>query len=439
MARDLLPDLPNIDVNETDLQRSLQSAMPSQGRLIPDEYLEPKRKKSYFEKALEEVSKHRLIHPKERETKPFLEGRHGAQLYGFLEPTIRLGTGAANLVLPESLKEAMNLKGFKENQELLHNLYESQYPEEFGTGKFGGASALGYPFRGVGLASNGIMRYLAPPLTGAALGGAYGAINEPYNEETRGTEALQGALSGGALGTLPSAIAGVTDLGKALTKSFPVEKIAKNIIGTGKGLQEQSRAGYKELFNEAKNADVGHIKAPKVDYEAIKNYAGPKKFSRIERFIENPDFKNAHYAQSDLGKLERALLKADSQRGLVGAENHALSAVEQAKKRIRGNIFQELNQKNPKLAQDYIDLTENYRKEVLPFKQNPNIIKFKKGHLTESDLVDALMKDKAFKAQLGEKFPELASRKKLSSIFDIMKKATGTAGVVELMHLLGMV
>jgi hypothetical protein len=280
------------------------------------------------------------------------------------------------------------------------------------------------------------LQYLSGILGGGIGGGLQGASQYVNPEDSRLKNALMGAGMGSIFGGIPLGYSA----GKAINKAYPAEKVAKRIISDRDMIKNQYSDAYKSLFKEAQSSGVNSLKVPKLNANAIKQNTTSKEFSAIEKFIANPTLETAHRAQSDLGRTIRRLEKTHEGVGLNTSQQEALEAALGAQKKIRGSMYQGFLKKGtPELAEKYGELTRGYAKEVLPYTKNKPINTFRKGELTEKDLLNALSKDKKFRKQLGEKYPELGTRQYFKHALSGAAGLGTAAAGYEALHLLGLI
>lgn len=217
-------------------------------------------------------------------------------------------------------------------------------------------------------------------------------------------------------------------LSKSLRKLSPAN-IAKNIVHTGENIKNKFSGPeglYTNLFKSARQEGLGQVKVDpsKININKIQEFANPKYTESLEKFANNPDIENAHWAQSDLKKYIKYMSNKSS---LTKPEQQSLKAATDAKNHIVENMFG----KNENLTKSYSDITKGYRKEYIPYT-NKHIQNYKNGDLLPEELIPKLKTGK-FAANRGEQHPELYSMdkiKNLSKVLGIGGAATlGGAGV----------
>ena len=237
-------------------------------------------------------------------------------------------------------------KAFGEDYKIPH-LDFGQYFDEPGWLYQGGKIAGGFlpVAKGIGAAREvlrpkGYMGILSDALKGMGIGYATGETSE--GDRTAGT------IFGTLLGSLGGM--GSKATGKRMEKNI---KEGKNLLG-----QE-----YKGLFEEIKDSGIDKLRKPNINIEKIKNNSLPEYYENLEKFIKNknPNFEEAHWAQSDLGKLINKWSKDFKAGKMTSSEIQAYKEAIDAQKRIRGSMFTGLTNKGRSdLAKEYGELTSEF-------------------------------------------------------------------------------
>jgi hypothetical protein len=358
--------------------------------------------------------------------------------HGILQPLLESG------ILGEIIKRNSQDVGRERLEK--YNQYEKANPLSAKAGNITGNIGLALPgmFLGGSGASGlipkapGYLRALASILGYGGSGALSGASQYVNPRESRLENAVMGGGIGLGAGALGTAIKGGLGLGKAIKKAYPAEKVSEKILKDRSNILKKYNDSYEDLFKVAENEGINKISVPHINSKSIKKNTTSKEYESLENFFESPTLKNAHRAQSDLGRTIRRLQKTHEGVGLNTSQQQALESALMAQKKIRGSIFQELS-KNGKndLSKEYSKLTTGYAKEVLPYTKSVPINKFKRGELTSEDFLKSLNNNKKFKAQLGEKYPELETRRKISSTLRHAVPIGGAASLLEALHLMG--
>lgn len=299
-------------------------------------------------------------------------------------------------------------------------------------GGIGGNVAMALP--GI-VAGGGAGNLLKAMLGGALSSGLSGGAEYVNPGESRLENAILSGIGGGILGALPGAgkFAGKQikkgfNIAKNLPEAANAEKLAARVLKDKAAINDVYKKGYTNLFKEAEEAGIGNVKVPKIRAKSILKNTTRTESEALSDFLKNPTMKNAHSAQSDLGKVIRRLEKINQTTGLKTPQIRALESAKDAQKRIRGSMHQSFqNAKQPELARKYGELTEGYKNEVIPYR-NKIISDFSKGESTAADFLRSAAKNKKFKAQLGEKYPAIELRQQVPDIIKLLGAGTVGAG-----------
>ncbi len=281
----------------------------------------------------------------------------------------------------------------------------------------GAAAGVAKGLGGIAAKSPTFLKYLSSILGGGLGAGASAGSQYVNPGESRLENAAKGAAVGSALGVIPPALSSVGKGAKKVKDALSTNKIAKKVITDRANIRNDYKNYYSDLFKEAEAKGINNVKIPKLNTKAILENSTSRESKALEEFLREPSLKNAHSAQSDLGKIIRRLDKTNENVGLPTDKLRALESARQAQKKIKGSMFDAFNKsEGSQLANKYGKITEGYAKDVIPYTKSKPINTYKKGELTEKDFVNALMKDKKFKKQLGDKYPELETRKILEKL-----------------------
>lgn len=237
----------------------------------------------------------------------------------------------------------------------------------------------------------------------AALGAGVGAASAPdeYRE------------LGGALGAGAPLIAGMT-----------VKGIGSKAGDIATKAQDKYKALYDKIMYEAEKSGASkNIKVPEkmTNIENIETlYKNtPSKFNAsVKKFTSNPTFKNAHKAQSDLGKIISNLEgNLSKNKTLSSSEYDALNQAKDLQKRIRGSMSQALEKsKRPDLIKDYEQATKGYKEEVAPYKLK-ELKQFQAGKGTPKKAGKELLQDPKFaKSDAASKLPGYEAAKYIQDL-----------------------
>lgn len=182
-----------------------------------------------------------------------------------------------------------------------------------------------------------------------------------------GRYGIDAALGGYGLAKGASYLAGKT-IGKLTPKS-----VGKGIVKDVKDLKKSFKDEYGSIFDAAESKGVKNIKSKtdKSELEAILKEVDSKYYSGLESFLKNPTARNAHEAQSDLGKFVR---KMESKKDLVGNEKEALKLARKTQGILKNEVYSSLLQQGGlDLPFKYQDVTKRYATEMVPYLENKDI------------------------------------------------------------------
>jgi len=261
-------------------------------------------------------------------------------------------------------------------------------------GNIGGYGVMSAPFVLGGEA-------LAPGLVGQSIGAGYaGLLESPGDWKERVKEGAIGAA-------IPTVVQGI---GKAISKipSVTSKNIAKKVIETKAQKINQYTDKFNNLWKEAEQQGIKKVSVPKINSKLIEKETTPAYHENLLKFLKDPTLENAHWAQSDLGKLERSLKKSNVINPLPGPKLKALQEVKKAKDSINKAMFEENKLGgNEALSKKYSDIKLGYRKDVVPYKSIKAISDFESGELLPKDFVRKLKNNTKFRAQLQKDYPEI--------------------------------
>lgn len=201
-------------------------------------------------------------------------------------------------------------------------------------------------------------------------------------------------------GALKAGLKGVKAISKAIP-AFTSKGIAKE-VSMGKDIAKQKYGQlYKSLFDTAEKKGLTKIDKPEIKADLIEKNSMPKYHTALKEFMASPTVENAHKAQSDLGKLERAMEKSDAINPLTSSQQRTYRAVQDAKGKIKEAMFKD----HPELSKKYGEITHGYKTEVIPYTGNKALTQFGKGELGHKKLVQRLKNNDAFMLALGKQYP----------------------------------
>ncbi len=197
--------------------------------------------------------------------------------------------------------------------------------------------------------------------------------------------------------------------------------IAKEIVEGSNAAKKKYSQLYNSLFENAEKKGLTEIEKPLIKADLIEKNSMPKYHTAMKEFMMKPTVENAHKAQSDLGKLSRAMEKADSINPLTSSQQRTYRAVQDAQDKIKQAMFKD----HPDLSQKYAKITQGYKTDVIPYTSNKALNLYNKGELGEKKLVQRLKNNDAFMLALGKQYPGIKINELLKS-----KKAKGLLSAV---------
>jgi hypothetical protein len=173
----------------------------------------------------------------------------------------------------------------------------------------------------------------------------------------------------------------------------------------------QARRDYGQLFTEANQQGFSRVANPGVSpaqQRLITQNSRPIHHRALNDYLENPTLENAHWAQSELGALERHMESIANKNGLTPIQHQTLRAANDARQQIRQSMF---NQNglgaSPELAQRYQQLSNQYRENVIPYTRLEDLSEVEAGRMRPSTAVKSLLKDDQFMIELSRRYPGL--------------------------------
>ncbi len=251
-----------------------------------------------------------------------------------------------------------------------------------------------------------------------------GMINQTFGTPDQPGESL---LRGGMRNAIN--IAGLKGVGSlANPLRYTSGGIAKNVLG------EEARqvAGHSKRYNKIwKQADKSGFNNVPYDQDLVIPHASfiekfyPEKSTlAVNNFIDHPTLQNAQKAQSDLGNLRRSIEEKAKKTPLLESEKILHKALFESEKNIEQNMFKDAGGNiNNSLQDKYKKLTNSYRKNVVPYKYNPDIQSYKAEEITSPELVNALSRGE-FARKKGWRHPAIKINRSLPTLGTL-----GTFGV----------
>lgn len=334
-----------------------------------------------------------------------------------------------------------------------------QLPEEFSAA---GQQIAEHPVFGTGRAASGVLSSL--------IEGGKQLYNLPLNINTylgskgvplfKQTMGLAEKLKIGDTG-LQKAVMGEQKPGDVLWEDIgtiaPLLVAPETVTGkipalTSKGIMKQlskekakqyaiAKEDYRGLFDEAASKGLTHAQPPKSvtsNQTKIIKDSQPKYHTALKEYIADPTIEKAHWAQSELGSLQRHLDKIASRNGLTPTQNKTYKAALEARNGIKQSMFSKNALGNsPALAMKYENLGTKYKENVIPYTSLEDLSEFEAKRLRPKTAANNLLKDEEFMIRLAKKNPGIYLRTPLAKKIGYGGLgATGLLGYEEIKKLL---
>jgi hypothetical protein len=228
-----------------------------------------------------------------------------------------------------------------------------------------------------------------------------------------GDELLRGLPKGAALAPLAEIIPAITAKVPGITNSSIINQLSKHKAGA----IENAKIGYNGLFNDVKNMGVDKVKIPEMQTSDIIKHSQPKYHEALKTYLNDPTFENAHWAQSDLGFIVRHLQKVDEKSGLSSTQHKTLKNALAAQNRLKKSMFEnEAFEESPHLKNKYNELSGEYVKNVVPYKQLEELNDYENKRITPNKAIKSLLNNDEFMLGIGQRYkPQLLANKALRS------------------------
>jgi arsenate reductase-like glutaredoxin family protein len=210
---------------------------------------------------------------------------------------------------------------------------------------------------------------------------------------------------------------------KTAIKAIPAittKGISKEVLAANDLAKQKYGKLYNKLFQEAETKGIKNLEKPKINFSLIEKNSLPKYHTALKEFKINPTVENAHKAQSDLGKLQRAMEKSNTVNPLTSSQHKTYREIVDAKNKIKESMFKG----HPELSERYNKITHGYKSDVIPYSTNKALNLYKNGELTEKKLLQRLKNNDAFMLSVGKEHPGIKINQALKS--KIAKKAIGS-------------
>lgn len=198
------------------------------------------------------------------------------------------------------------------------------------------------------------------------------------------------------------------------------------------GAMNEARQNYNNLFNTAAEQGITHVIPPEsvlANRNRIVANSQGKHHRSLNEYLNNPTLENAHWAQSELGALERHLESIANKNGLTPSQHRTLRATQEARNGIRQEMFSENSLgSSPELGQHYQALSNQYREHVVPYTRLQELTETEAGRMRPKTAVKQLLNDEQFMIDLAQRYPGIRLHTK--SAKNILKSIIGTGATI---------
>ncbi len=239
-----------------------------------------------------------------------------------------------------------------------------------------------------------------------------------------------GRVAGGVLGGAGGAIANLATKVTKLTKTPGAEKFGEGILDKVSKFEEMFQKQYNNLTNFAEKNNVKLNLSPK-EIKTLQKDLGRIKFNERESqlksvmdFMKNPTLTNAHWAQSELGDIERDYEAAKAmQKSLITSKNRTWDSIGRVRTILKNAIDKSFNKTgDPRVSNKYLNLTNDYQRELGPYLNSPAVRQLSEGKLYGKDFVKQLSKEYKFMDAKGAQHPEISEVLKKEKIIEELSK-----------------
>ena len=298
--------------------------------------------------------------------------------------------------------------------------------------------------------------YIPKSVQNAALSGGLGWLGGEF--EDKGNRAL-GATLGGALplgiGTakylkgIPGKFSeSIEDISRKpnFLQTLSEERIGQNIIRDLERNKQKGSKMFEDVLNKAEEIGARGEKLfhePEVEgFTKLLKRVGDNELSEMfKKYSANGNVREGHKLQSKIGEAIRNLKYASEKRGLRSFEEKALREVlPDLRSRIKESIDVGLS-RHGDLAPRYVESSENWRRNVIPYMKNESIRRSAlpashEDYLNSERLVNELYGKRGdpFMAQMGSRYPELKLRHLIKDINPFFKAGSVPAAAASVAY-----
>lgn len=199
----------------------------------------------------------------------------------------------------------------------------------------------------------------------------------------------------------------------SLARGVPITSrgIMSRMSGHKQNSLNEARTEYGNLFNEANQQGITHVIPPESaarNRRRITANSQGKHHRALNEYLQNPTLENAHWAQSELGSLERHLDSIANKNGLTPTQHRALRSAQQTRNDIRREMFSNnALGANPELAEQYQNLSNQYREHVVPYTRLEQLSETEANRMRPKTAIKELLNDDQFMIELARRYPGL--------------------------------
>jgi len=191
---------------------------------------------------------------------------------------------------------------------------------------------------------------------------------------------------------------------RSMTGPISSRGIINAISRDKQALQAQAANDFGQLFHEADQA--GHRFVPATgtmrhNADRVIDRSTRNEHEMIQNYLEVPSIENAHWAQSEAGRLIRDLEAKHRNRRLRPSEMQTLHAAQDLQNEIESTIFRG----HPELNQRYQQLQQAYATENVPYNRLKPVSEHEAGLMSSGKAVRNLRNDDLFMLQLRRRYP----------------------------------
>lgn len=242
------------------------------------------------------------------------------------------------------------------------------------------------------------------------------AIHELFGEPQYAGENLLRGIGRNALN-----VAGAGKIASTLNPlNLTAKSIAQDVVNTEKKQIGVHNKLYNDIWQKAEKTGYNQVpinqKLLSDNLSTIEKYKTPREYQSLENVILEPTLENAQKAQSDMSVMHRKLEEKSRSGSLTSEEQALYKAAKDSEKHIESNMFKDsMGNTNNALQNQYQNVSKSYRQNVVPYKYNEAIQKYKAQEMLPEELVNSLSKGE-FAAKKGAEHKAIKIRNKLGPL-----------------------